>query len=620
VALAASLDYEDTLECVAKLAVSDIADWCVVDLAEPDDGGQLRLRRIAVAHADPAKELFIHQLQERFPLLEAEASHTALRVLQSGQTWFDPEVSPTRLQAESRDERHRELMDALGFGAEMVIPLIAHGRSVGTITLVRGQQRSYDRDDLAVAEELARRCAMAIANAEAFTAAETARGHMQLAAERTRRLQEITGQLSQSLEPERVLASIARASAELLQAPIGAVFLFKDGNTDADFVLAAAHGIDQRRALDLQLPRHASLAGRAIDEGRTLVVDDVREEPGTALPALLTGQRAGSEIAAPIIAGSSRLGVVKAFSPTLRRFSEDDAALLTTMAAAAAAALSNARLYREAQDATRIRDEFLSAAAHDLKSPLTSIKGIAQLLHRQVTRRDVPGSERLQQGLERIDAGATRMGQQLDELLDLTRLQMGQQLELRRRPTDLLELVRRAAAGQQELTDRHTIQVDTVLDASIGTWDAVRLERVVENLLSNAIKYSPAGGSITVAVGRGETADEPWAELTVTDCGLGIPADDLPWIFDRFRRATNVARRISGSGIGLASARQIVEQHGGTIAAMSVEGAGSTFTVRLPLTLSEPEEDDRLPGHGTPPDSHVSSVGLDTRHPVYDVG
>jgi excisionase family DNA binding protein len=434
----------------------------------------------------------------------------------------------------------------------------------------------------------------------------------QRAAERTRRLQEITGQLSQSLEAERVLDSVARASAELLQAPVGAVFLFERGESDAEFVLAAAHGIDQRRAPDLRLPRHASLAGRAIDEGRTLVVNDVREELGTALPALLTGQTTGSEIAAPITAGSARLGVVKAFSPTLQRFTPDDAELLTTLAAAAAVALTNARLYREAQDAVRTRDEFLSAAAHDLKTPLTAVKGLAQFLRRQVARTDLPGSERLMQGLERIDASTTKMGQQLDELLDLTRVQMGQQLELRRNPTDLVALARRAAADQQQITDHHTILVESAHRQLVGTWDGVRLERVLENLLSNAIKYSPEGGSITVSIA--EEAGGPWSVLTVRDQGLGIPAADLPRVFERFERARNVEGRIGGTGIGLASARQIVEQHGGTIAVESAEGLGSIFTVRLPLAFTAAEDGETSPERAAPPDSDGPSRGCaDTR-------
>jgi PAS domain S-box-containing protein/excisionase family DNA binding protein len=415
---------------------------------------------------------------------------------------------------------------------------------------------------------------------------QAARREAQLAARRSLRLQEITRLLSHSLEADQVLADVARSAAELLEAPVGAVFLLDPQEPHGDFALAAAHGIDEARLPDLYLSRHASLAGRALDEGQTLVVDDVRGTHGTALPALLTGESAGSEIAAPIIIGEMRLGVVKAFSPTVRRFSPDDSALLSALAAAAAVALNNARHYREAQNAIQMRDEFLSAASHDLKTPLTVLKATAQLLRRKVARSAMPGAERLASGLATIDGTATKMARQLDELVDVTRVQLGQQLELRRHPTDIVELAHRVAAEQQQGTERHQIHLEAPTYKLIGTWDEVRLGRVLDNLLSNAVKFSPGGGCITVTIAEEDVDGEPWVALAVRDRGLGIPAADLPRVFERFRRAKNVEGRIGGTGIGLASARRIVEQHGGTIAVESLERAGSTFTVRLPLTFT----------------------------------
>jgi PAS domain S-box-containing protein/excisionase family DNA binding protein len=410
-----------------------------------------------------------------------------------------------------------------------------------------------------------------------------ARAAAERATERTQRLQEITAQLSHSLEPADVLASIARSAADLLEAPVGAVFLLDRDEPEGDFALAAAHGIEAARAPELRLPRRASLAGRAVDEGRTLVVDDVRETPGTALPALLTGETAGSEIAAPITAGDERLGVVKAFSPTVRRFSPDDAALLTTLAAAAAVALTNARLYHEAQDAIRARDEFLSTAAHDLNTPLTAIKGMAQFLRRLAGAPSGPDVARLTDGLAGVDAAATRLARQVDQLVDITRLRAGLSLELRRRPTDLAALAEQAAAEHRDASGRHRLRVESDGAELVGNWDRGRLERVLDNLIGNAVKYSPRGGQIVVALARRRDDAGDVAEVAVRDRGIGIPAAELGRIFDRFCRGSNVPEPIDGSGVGLASVRQIVEQHGGTVAVESREGEGSTFTLRLPL-------------------------------------
>ena len=135
-------------------------------------------------------------------------------------------------------------------------------------------------------------------------------------------------------------------------------------------------------------------------------------------------------------------------------------------------------------------------------------------------------------------------------------------------------------AGEwQETAPHHRIRVESDLLSLVGTWDQFRLERVLDNLIGNAVKYSPRGGEIVLGI----AGDGDRAVLTVRDQGIGIPEADLPRVFERFHRGANVARRTRGSGIGLSGARQIVEQHGGTITVESQERLGSAFTVRLPL-------------------------------------
>jgi PAS domain S-box-containing protein len=235
------------------------------------------------------------------------------------------------------------------------------------------------------------------------------------------------------------------------------------------------------------------------------------------------------------------------------------------------------------KDLERQKDDFLASAAHDLRNPLTSIKGYADLLRRQIARADLPNAERLLAGLGQIETSGTRMAALIDAVMDLAQLQMDRPLELRRRPTDLVALVRSAVAEQQQLADGHKIRLKATAPTLIGDWDPGRLERVVQNLLSNAVKYSPNGGEVLVTVSRETAVTGAWAVLAVRDRGLGIPPSDLPHLFERFHRGGNVVGRIAGTGIGLASSRQIVEQHGGSIAVRSRPGRGSIFTVRLPL-------------------------------------
>jgi signal transduction histidine kinase len=149
----------------------------------------------------------------------------------------------------------------------------------------------------------------------------------------------------------------------------------------------------------------------------------------------------------------------------------------------------------------------------------------------------------------------------------------GRRLELHRSPTDLVSLARKCVARRQHTSESHRLRFETRIAELVGSWDAARLERV----LANAVKYSPSGGAVAVKFSR----EADWAILSVADRGIGIPAADLPHIVERFRRTSNVARQIAGSGLGLAGGRDIVEQHGGTISVRSEEGRGSTFVVRL---------------------------------------
>jgi PAS domain S-box-containing protein len=322
-----------------------------------------------------------------------------------------------------------------------------------------------------------------------------------------------------------------------------------------------------------------------------------------------------SYVIVPLLARGRTLGALTLVAAESgRRYGPADLALAEELAGRAALALDNARLYLEAQqradahvllnaalretvgerdeavarlqEALRTREEFLASAAHDLKNPLAAIKARVQLLERRARSGSVQDASRLPEELRRIDTTVTRAAALVEELLDLTQLQMGRSLELDRAPTDLIAVVREVVAEHQQLSARHSLRVETSEPDLVGDWDKRRLMRVLGNLLENAMKYSPGGGPIVVSVRRDADGLEEQAMLAVRDPGIGIPAEDVPTIFERFRRAANVRGRIAGAGIGLASARFIVESHGGTIAVESHEGHGSTFMVRLPLLAS----------------------------------
>jgi signal transduction histidine kinase len=265
-----------------------------------------------------------------------------------------------------------------------------------------------------------------------------------------------------------------------------------------------------------------------------------------------------------------------------------------------------------AEAAVTLRDQFLSIASHELRTPLTALLNNVQLIERGLGGQLGP-DERYRRGFAAIHRQLTRLGALIATMLDVSRIDRGQ-LTIAREPLDLAALVRGVVEDMRLTAGARPIElavpaVPAVLADAPGAirvrGDALRLEQVLLNLLQNAIKYSPDGGPIQVEVARG--AD--WAAVAVTDHGLGIQREALPHLFERFYRAPAVtSEHISGMGIGLYVVREIVSLHGGKITVASTEGAGSTFTVRLPLiapdTPNAPERDEAATGAAVIPASH----------------
>lgn len=453
-----------------------------------------------------------------------------------------------------------------------------------------------------MAKDITERRRVETERAELLLREQEARSRAEAAEGRAAFLADVSELLAASLDYETTLANLAKLLVPGL-ADWCAIDIIGENGTARRLVGATEPGLG-RRVTDL-LQRYPLIRGAgAASQQLMRVIQTGQPEFTSVVTAEMLAARATSpdqlralqalEISSymrvPLTARGHTLGAISfAYAVSGRRYAEADLALALELARRAALSVDNARLYQDAQRAIELRDEFLAAASHDLRTPITSIKGFAQLLMRTVSRAGVAGaaalSERtadLQEGLHSIDEAASRITAQIDELLDLSRLQSGRPLELRRIPTDLVALAQRLVDSHQHLTVRHIIHVEPERPELTGMWDGVRLERVLTNLLTNATKYSPEGGDVILTIRREETPAGPMAVLQVRDHGIGIPPADLPRIFERFYRATNVSGR-PGSGIGLAGVRDIVRQHGGTIEVESEEHRGTLFSVRLPL-------------------------------------
>lgn len=292
----------------------------------------------------------------------------------------------------------------------------------------------------------------------------------------------------------------------------------------------------------------------------------------------LRSLRITSLLALPLRGRSRIVGVLQlALAEDGRFYTPTDIELATELAHRTALAVENALFYREAQQALQIRDDFLSIAAHELKTPITAITGHLQLMQRRAERNNSL-SERDQRALRTLNEQTLRLNRLIHTVLDISRLQIGQ-LAIEHAPLNLQALVQQVVETTAATAERHQSALHIPDHAVTVVGDEVRLEQVLQNLIQNAIKYSPEGGPIEITL-----AEQPDAvTLTVTDHGIGIPDGALEHLFACFYRAANVAgTHISGMGVGLYVVKEIVALHGGSIDVRSAENQGSTFALSLP--------------------------------------
>ncbi len=293
---------------------------------------------------------------------------------------------------------------------------------------------------------------------------------------------------------------------------------------------------------------------------------------------------ARSWLGVPMVARGGALGALGLVRFSPGGYDASHLALAEELAHRAAVAVENAQLFqmaererRRAEEAGRLKDEFLATLSHELRTPLTAILGWTRILRTRPLADD-----KRARALETIERNAVAQAHLVEDLLDISRL-LARELALEMAPVDLPLVIETALAAARPAAESKHLRIRSVthFDAASLRGDAGRLRQVVANLFSNAVKFTPAGGSIDVRLDR----DGVSARVVVVDTGEGIPADFLPHVFDRFRQADGgITRAHGGLGVGLAIARSLAELHGGTLDAHSDgAGQGATFTLRLPL-------------------------------------
>ena len=391
--------------------------------------------------------------------------------------------------------------------------------------------------------------------------------------------------VSGELDFGKLVQSITDAATQLSNAEFGALFYRTDDSDREDYLLYALSGAPRSAFANFPLPRNTAIFGPTFRGERIVRSADITKEPGFGKNAPFHGMPKGhlpvvSYLAVPVVSrsgeaigglffGHSRAGV----------FSEREEKLVAGIAAQAAIAMDNAKLYQRAQQAIGVRDEFLSVASHELKTPISTVKMQLQMFRRMIGRSEaVAGWDKFLKGLDACDRQVARLVALVEDLLNVTQIQAGR-LSFRYEPTDLVELTRGVV---QHIAAPEIVPYEVRVEAPDSLTiecDRFRIEQVVINLLTNALKYGD-GKPILVTVAA--TADGSAALIKVTDHGIGIEANDHARIFERFHRAVS-HKNISGMGLGLYISKQIVNAHDGQITVQSALGQGATFTVELPV-------------------------------------
>jgi signal transduction histidine kinase len=472
----------------------------------------------------------------------------------------------------------------------MIVPIRVRGRVTGTISLVSAEGgRRYDAQDLALAEELGRRAGTCIENARLYAAEKRARSHLELVAR--------AGEaLSRTLDYEETLRTVVGMSLPAL----GDFAFFHVVQGDEVRRMAAAHDDEEVDALVKQTTWVRS--GRtdknlcALESGETGLhpdIDDAWMQDVAINPehlALLRRLQLSSMVTVPLRAHGELLGsLTLCFAKSGRRHTEDDARLAEELARRGSVAVIQARLYERAQaaatraeEASRVKDEFLATVSHELRTPLNAILGWASLIRDQNAN-----ASALAKGIDVIHRNAQAQAKIVDDILDVSRIITGKlRLELARADLvtiihDAIEVVRPSTAAKGIAIELAPASADAVVVA-----DPERLRQVVWNLLSNAVKFTDAGGRVTIDVAR----EGSNVLVSVTDTGRGIDPGFLPHVFDPFKQADgSTTRRVGGLGLGLAIVRHIVELHGGDVRVHSAGiGTGATFTISLPVRAVAP--------------------------------
>jgi two-component system, NtrC family, sensor kinase len=549
------------------------------------DGGGITLD---AQYGVPADELALLQ-RDVFPLPMSRESAT-------GRAMLDRTLVHIRDIREDAGFRTPRLKTMQSYRTILAVPMIREGIPIGALALWRREVQPFSESEIGLVETFADQAVIAIENVRLFKELQ----------DKNRALTEAHAQVTESLEQQTATSEILRV---ISSSPIDVHPVFDaiaqsgrrlcDGNFctvvryDGELLHLAAYahitaqGVEAMKRNLASRPSRAMALGRAILDGGVVLIPDVLADAEYD-QAVAQAVQLRSVIAVPMLRDGTPIGALSVSRAEMRPFTETEIALLQTFADQAVIAVENVRLFKELQQrtheleaASRHKSEFLANMSHELRTPLNAVIGFSEVL---TERMFGELNEKQDEYVKDIYASGTHLLSLINDILDLSKIEAGR-MELELADFHLPQAIENALVLVRERALRRGITLEQSIDPRLGEirGDERKVKQILLNLLSNAIKFTPEDGRIEMRAKPVNGA----VEVSVSDTGVGIAPEDQQAIFEEFRQVGTAAKKVEGTGLGLALSRKFIELHGGRIWVTSEVGAGSTFTFTIPVRRGE---------------------------------
>jgi signal transduction histidine kinase len=465
----------------------------------------------------------------------------------------------------------------------LCVPMLSHERVVGVVEVINKQDGTvFTQEECNLLMSFGAQAAIAIENAQVFGRVDKALAER---IQELQALQAIDRELQSSLELKNVLDISLTRAMDALGVEMGLMGVIRTQDEESGLYLLAQRGMpmEMGRYKRDPWPLTKGIMGRVVRTGELAWVNDITQEKDY----VPNSHRTRSVLAVPVIREDRVIGIINLESTTPDYFTSDDVSFIKLLVGPAAVAIQNAQLYEQVKEANQAKTEFMNIASHELKIPMTSIKGFSKLLQMGAGG---PLTEKQNEFLGVISNNVDRMARLVNDLLDVSRIEAGrirleiENVQMRDVINDVLESVQ-----TQIQNKRLDLKVNISDNLPELRADYSRMVQIMTNFVSNAYKYTPEGGSIMVNAMPCNNGSLQGVTITIKDTGYGISAEDQAKLFTKFFRSSDQnIRDEPGTGLGLSITKSMIEAHGGELTFESELGKGTTFTFTMPLISKIP--------------------------------